>query len=270
MKEIEVKVLDIDIILIKKKLENLGAKFQGETLQKIHTYDLFPISTSFVGIIATLKKNIGNKENELARERLVALLSDLSDLLTDDERKAMITITGFIEFEDFIKIIELGEIPQVIYSELFYNIVNNHNTNPNKWVRLRESNGKTTITLKQIFGRKVVDGIRYHSIDGVKEIEIQIDNAAVGNQLLQELGYYSKNYQEKKRISYLLPDNIEIDIDQWPHIPPYLEIEAPSRELVYSTLYLLGFKDEDAKFLNADDVFTSYGLNMYNYKELRF
>jgi adenylate cyclase class 2 len=271
MKEIEIKILGIDPLDIERKLSILGAEFKGETLQKIHTYDLFPISATFLGIINVLKKNIAKKENELSKQKLIALLSDLSDLLKEEDKIKLAALTGEIDFNLFINFISQQDtLPAILFTDEFYQIVNDYDTNPNKWIRLRESNGKTTITLKQIFNRKVVDGVRYHSISSVKEIEVQIDDVEKGDMLLHELGYYHKNYQEKKRISYLLPNKIEIDIDFWPHIPPYMEIEAPTEELVYKTVKKLGFSSNDAVSLNADDVYTHYGLNMYDYKELKF
>ena len=134
---------------------------------------------------------------------------------------------------------------------------------------MRESGGKTTIALKQIFNHKTVNGVRQHSIDDVKEIEIEIDNLEKGKQLLEELGYFHKNYQEKRRVSYSLPDSVKVDIDFWAYLPPYLEIEVETEEMVYDTLTKLGFNRTDAKILNTDDIYTFYGLDMYSYKELK-
>lgn len=268
-KEIEIKVLDIDVEKTKKNLDSLGAKFEGDNLQRIYTYNLSPISTTFISLIEILKKNIGNKENELARQKLVSLLADLSDLLSEDEKTVLLQIANVQSLDVLIKDISNGNAPTAIFESEFENVVSKYDTNPNKWVRLRESGGKTTIALKQIFNRKTVQGIRHHSIDDVKEIEVEIDNLEKGKQLLEELGYFHKNYQEKRRVSYSLPNGVKIDIDFWAYIPPYLEIEAETEELVYSTLNDLGFDKKDAKILNADDVYTFYGLDMYSFKELR-
>lgn len=268
-KEIEIKVLDINFEKTKNKLESLGAKFEGDNIQRIYTYDLAPISTTFLSIKEILKKNIGNKENELARQKLVLLLADLSDLLSEDDKIVLLRIANVQSLDMLIKDILNGNAPTAIFESGFENVVSKYDTNPNKWVRLRESGGKMTIALKQIFNRKTVDGVREHSINNVKEIEIEIDNLEKGKQLLEELGYFHKNYQEKRRVSYSLPNGVKVDIDFWAYIPPYLEIEAESEEKVYDTLLKLGFDKADAKILNADDVYTFYGLDMYSYKELK-
>ncbi len=268
-KEIEIKILDIDVPTVQKKLSYLGAIFKGEVLQKIYTYDLFPISTTFISIIETLRKKIGQKETELAKHKLHSLLIDLSDLLSEEDKKSIFNLTGS-DLDNIAKQVLESHIPTIFFDKVFVDIVSHYDTNPNKWVRLRESNGIVKIALKQIYNRKIVNGIRQHAINDVKEIEIQIDSIDKGKLFLEELGYFHKNYQEKKRISYILSENTHIDIDMWPHIPPYIEIEADNEIIVYETLEKLGYKKEDAKILNADDVFIFYGLDMYSYKELKF
>jgi len=268
-KELEIKVLGIDFEETKNNLKSLGAKFEGDNVQRIYTYDLPPISTTFTSIVEILKKNIGKKENELARQKLAWLLADLSDLLSEGDKDNLLQIANLRSLDLLINDISNGNVPNVICEKAIKNIVSKYDTNPNKWVRLRESGGITTVALKQIFNRRTIDGVRQHLIDDVKEIEIEIDNFEKGKQLLEELGYFHKNYQEKRRISYSLPNAVKVDIDFWPHIPPYMEIEAETEELVYSTLKDLGFKKKVAKILNADDVYTFYGLDMYSFKELK-
>lgn len=269
-KEIEIKVLNIDIDNVKEKLIKLDAKFQGDSIQKIYTYDLYPISTTYLSLISTIEKKIGIKETNLTIQKLISLLFDLSDLLSPEHKEELSILTNIPDFKIFINSISTTNIPVILFDKRFLNIIYCYNTNPNKWVRLRESKGKVKIALKQIYNRKTVDGVRQHSINDVKEIEIEIDNINKGKQLLEELGYYHKNYQEKRRISYILQNNVHVDIDIWPHIPPYFEVEAKDENTVYKVLTDLGFKKEDAKILNADDVFTFYGLDMYSYKELKF
>jgi adenylate cyclase class 2 len=269
-REIEVKILDINVEEVKTKLHQLNAKYEDDTLQKIYTYDVFPIFPTYLSLIQILKNKLRNKETVLATQRLVALLSDLSDLLTVEHQRELVLLTNTPTFQTFINSISVNNVPEIIFSEDFKTLISNYYTNPNKWVRLRESNGKVTIALKQIYNRKITNGVRHHALGDVKEIEISIDNLANGKLLLEELGYFHKNYQEKKRCSFSLPGNIRIDIDMWPRIPPYLEIEANNQETIFSVLKQLGFRKEDAKSLNTDDVYTLYGLDMYSYKELKF
>ena len=96
----------------------------------------------------------------------------------------------------------------------------------NKWIRLRTDGNKTTITIKDLTAK---------TIDGTKELEIVVDDFDKANELLEELGYKNRGFQQNKRTQYIL-DGVEIDLDRWPLIPEYMEIEGPSIEAVYETL----------------------------------
>lgn len=270
LKEIEVKILDINPKEITSRLENLSAVFIGDNIQRIYTYDLIPISADFLSVKKILTGGYGEKEKDLAAQKLALLLMDVIDLLSDQDKHKLLRIINADSWNNFLKSILTLRIPPIIFENEFEKIITKYHTNPNKWVRLRETGDKTTISLKQIYNRKSRGGVRHHSIEDVKEIEIEIDDLKKGKELLKELGYFHKNFQEKRRISYSLQGGVNVDIDFWPMIPPYLEIEADRKVKVYRTLDKLGFKRSEARILNADDVYTFYGLDMYSYKELRF
>jgi len=266
-REIEIKVLDVNPEELRSKLQALSARFLSDEIQRIYTYDLAPISATFVSIKETIKRNVGNKEKEAAKQKLKHLLLDLLDLLSLEDQIALLRISQGQALEESIDSIASDE--SVILSKDLERIVSKYHTNPNKWIRLRESGGRVTIALKQIYNRRNIGGIREHSINDVKEIEIEIDDFEGGMQILNELGYFHKNYQEKRRISYVMPTNVKVDIDFWAYIPPYVEIEGDTEQVVYETLARLGFDKADARVLNADDVYTLYGLDMYSFKELK-
>jgi len=129
----------------------------------------------------------------------------------------------------------------------------------NSWVRLRTDGQKTTLTIKEILNNK---------IDGTKEIEITVDNFDKTNLLLEKLGYIHKNYQENKRISYVFK-SVEIEIDFWPQIPPYLEIEGKSFDEVKKMIKLLGFDLSQTTSINTTDVYKKYGIDIDSIKELK-
>lgn len=109
--------------------------------------------------------------------------------------------------------------------------------------------------------------INSDKIDGTKEIEIIVDDFEKTNLLLNKLGFMPRNYQENKRISYLL-DDVEIEIDFWPLIPPYLEIEGKSKEKVEKVLNLLNFKNFTS--INTKKVYQKYNIDIDKIKELKF
>lgn len=121
-----------------------------------------------------------------------------------------------------------------------------------KWIRLRTNGEKTTLTIKNLVSSE---------IDGTQELEIEVDNFERCNLILKELGYVPKGYQENRRRQYLL-NGVEVDIDSWPLIPDYLEIEGPSEEAVYNALECLGFKREDATSRDVEGIFLDYGHNL--------
>lgn len=58
---------------------------------------------------------------------------------------------------------------------------------------------------------------------------------------LKELGYEELSYQENKRITYILRD-VTFDIDTYPMIPTYLEIEGTNEEDVLKYIDILDLK----------------------------
>lgn len=135
-----------------------------------------------------------------------------------------------------------------------------HPDDKNCWIRLRDDGEKVTLTLKEIHN---------DNIDGTKEAEIIVNNFDTTNLILNKLGFMAKAYQENKRISYKLGE-VEIEIDFWPKIPPYLEIEANSKEEIERVVKLLGFEMDQTTSINTRKVYQKYGLNIDEFKELKF
>ena len=66
-----------------------------------------------------------------------------------------------------------------------------------KWIRLRTNGKDSTLTIKDLKSK---------SIDGMKEIEIGVSDFYKTNELLENLGYKSKGFQQNKRVQYILDD----------------------------------------------------------------
>lgn len=126
-----------------------------------------------------------------------------------------------------------------------------YNFNPatyQKWIRLRTDGKKTTLTIKKLENLE---------IDGTKEMEIEVSDFEETNLILNELGYVSHSYQENKRTRYILND-VEIDIDSWPYIPPYLEIEGKDEKTVIDMLKLLEVDEEKITTIDVQGVFREF------------
>lgn len=132
---------------------------------------------------------------------------------------------------------------------------------PSKWIRLRTNGTTSTLTIKNV---------ESSNIDGTKEVEIEVSDFDTTNEILGELGYIPRGIQENKRIKYDL-NGVEVDIDTWPRIPTYLEIEGTSEEEVYNTLELLGIPKEKATSLDVQSIYEEiYGINLDKEPNLSF
>ena len=87
--------------------------------------------------------------------------------------------------------------------------------------------------------------------------------------MLNELWYKPKAYQENTRESYIL-NWVEIEIDSWPLIPTYLEIEWKNESEVDKTIELLGFNIWDTTCINTKEIYKNYWIDLESIKELRF
>ncbi len=130
----------------------------------------------------------------------------------------------------------------------------------NKWLRLRTNGIETTLTIKEI---------KSDNIDGTEELEIKVDSLEKTALILQELGYNPRLYQENFRTRYMY-NNIEIDIDSWPKIPTYIELEGNSKEDIIALVKVLGYKEEDIITYGVKKIYEHYGLNIDTFKELKF
>lgn len=136
-----------------------------------------------------------------------------------------------------------------------------HPGDPTRWVRLRDDGGKVTLTFKRIEDE--------HKIEGTREIEVEVSDFEKTDVLLQALGLKAKAYQENRRIHYEYK-GVCIEIDFWPKIPPYLEVEGGSKKIVENMVKKLGFKIAQTTSINTDSVYRKYGLDIYKFKVLKF
>ena len=88
--------------------------------------------------------------------------------------------------------------------------------------------------------------------------------------MLNILGYTPRAYQENERIRYILND-IEIDIDSWPLIPTYMELEGKSAEDIKKIEDLLEIDKEKITNLNCQSIYKDiYNIDVDKIKELKF
>lgn len=131
---------------------------------------------------------------------------------------------------------------------------------PDAWVRLRDTGSEVTLCVKEIHS---------DAIDGVTETETTVGDFDTTNSLLEKLGYRPKAYQENRRSSWTL-DGAAIEIDHWPLIPPYVEIEGRSAEHVHATALALGLPPDELTSENTTKVYRRYGIDIESLPRLTF
>jgi len=110
-----------------------------------------------------------------------------------------------------------------------------------KLLRLRTGGGKTTLAYKH-----------HHTqaVDGTEEIEFEISNFDQAEKLLETIGFKPYRRQQKKRHAFVL-DGVSVDIDTWPKIPTFVELEGKSEADLKKVATTLGL--DWAKAANFHD-----------------
>lgn len=116
------------------------------------------------------------------------------------------------------------------------------------WIRVRDEGGKITVCYKQR---------QNETIDGMKEIEFEVSSYTKAKQFLEAIGLSVKAEQESKRELWQYKD-CEIMLDTWPWIPPYVEVEGPSKESVKNCAVDLGLDWDAALFDSTDGIYMKY------------
>lgn len=129
-----------------------------------------------------------------------------------------------------------------------------------RWVRLRSNGIVTTLTVKEIHD---------DTIEGTHEWEVEVSDIATCLTILEKISLQPKGYQENRRTEYKLGD-VELSIDHWPQLSPYLEIEGKSEADVVDAAKLLGFAKEELTSRNTEALYADAGITLNDIPELKF
>jgi adenylate cyclase class 2 len=111
----------------------------------------------------------------------------------------------------------------------------------NKFIRLRNT------------GEQILLSYKEHNAltaDGTYEIEFAVSDMDRAIVLFEKLGYRPHRRQQKLRHTFTHND-IVFDIDTWPKVPTYVEIEGTSEQALRDAAKLVGFEWKDVRFDNA-------------------
>lgn len=122
-----------------------------------------------------------------------------------------------------------------------------------KLVRVRKTKKGIFVTYKH----QAVD-----SATGTEEIEFEVKDmrsfaTEAVTKFLERVGLVAYRKQEKKRHTFKL-DDVTIDIDTWPKVPTYVELEGPSEESLKKVAKLLKLDWSKAVFENPRALIKKY------------
>ena len=124
-----------------------------------------------------------------------------------------------------------------------------HHLAERSFVRIRDEGDKTTLTFKRKTVKKGED-----AVDSTYEIETTVGDFDTAVQLFAEAGWKYASYQESRRERWHC-DGVEVTIDEWPWIKPYVEIEGKSETAVRQVADKLGFDWNEAVFSSVNSVY---------------
>jgi len=141
--------------------------------------------------------------------------------------------------------------PEFLQRRSVFHLPEGHKINGG-WARVRDESDCVTMSLK------IVDG---YKIENQKEVCLQINNFEEGKKLLTFLGCREKAFQESKRELWKL-DGVEITIDEWPFLEPFVEVEGKSEEEVKNVSEKMGFDYKNAMFCAVGTLYSEkYNLS---------
>lgn len=113
------------------------------------------------------------------------------------------------------------------------------------FLRIRDEGHRTTMTFKQF---------DENSLTGAKELEVNVSDFNTTMQILEQFELRHRTLQESRRETWRYKD-VEVVIDEWPWINPYIEIEGETEAAVKSAAELLGFDWGSAMFGSVDVIY---------------
>ncbi|MGY5131069.1 class IV adenylate cyclase [Streptomyces nigrescens] len=135
--------------------------------------------------------------------------------------------------------------PKTLFTRLIFE---NDTVQGEQWLRLRDEGGKTTLTLKQVTDAS--------HINGTTEIEVEVSDLEKTAELLKALGLRQVRYQQNYREEWQL-GGVTYDLDTWPDLPTFLEVEGSSEQAVRTAVVKLGLDYNEARFGSIDLIYKS-------------
>lgn len=114
---------------------------------------------------------------------------------------------------------------------------------PYQRLRVRDEGDEVTVTYKAD-----------NDTNYAHEVETTVGSFDEMIKLFQAIGLTGFSYQESKRETWHFGD-VEVVLDEWPWLEPYIEIEGPSEVAIRSAAEKLGFDWKEAEFGSVDTAY---------------
>ncbi len=160
------------------------------------------------------------------------------------------------------KLVSLGAKDEgnEMLEEMIFHAADSSWVGKRKFVRLRKAKDKIKLTYKENVGQ---------TVDSAREIELAVSDFKECSEFLNNLGLKAVRQIEKYRHTFKLGD-VTIDIDTWPKLPVYAEMEGPTVESLQNVCHQLDFDWEKRFDGDAREVFRHYGYNLDNITVVTF
>lgn len=218
-KELEIKILNVNVSEVEDKLQKLGCKKTLDVLQKLYVYDVMTIRGLYHSIIADWN-DTSSGMNDVVINRVKQLFLELNSVITKEDN---LQLCSKLNIDSLISVSQEIVFNDIWYdfltSEVFNSIIEKYGVNANKWIRLRQTGNQVTLTVKHILENpNTTEGLQQYGLSSINETELDVESIELAREFLETLGFYHRNYQEKKRISYVY-ESMSLEIDSWPLIP---------------------------------------------------
>lgn len=152
------------------------------------------------------------------------------------------------------KLVSLGAVDkgEEKLEEIIFHAADGSWIGKRKFVRLRKTKDRIKLTYKENVEQ---------TINSAREIELEVSDLDKCSKFFEKVGLKEIRKLEKYRHTFEL-DDVVVDIDRWPKIPAYMEIEGPTIESLKNFCHKLGF-DWGKRFDgDAREVFRHYGYDL--------
>lgn len=171
------------------------------------------------------------------------------------------------EVEKKLKFIGAEKTKDIFYRHVAFDYPDYRLDKDNSWIRLRDNGETIILAFKKRLGVTSQDGSTNDK--GMEEIEVTVDSYEETKLFLKKIGFIEKHEAEKKRVRWQ-KGSITFDVDTWPAIPTFIEIEAENWEDIDKATKLLGFNSNERKICSVNQIYRLYDMNVDDYQKISF